>query len=259
MSKITQYFNSVEELNAYYKNGVPSTVLAVVKGENGGSDILYTSENNSPWNPGTNEEMGGWPEDYEETKEELDEATLWSFWISEEPGPVNGYQSIGDFDDIVNNMPEYDDEENYEMTTDVFHDAINDGTLYIEVEGYEEFPVYADIISSNSIEVNNPQDWYHAGDEKLRLFAIVDGKKYVYNWDAENISLYSADMDDHVVNNGYVSVVEGEEDWLVLHNVYFEATSLSTETDAESGDAVFIQGEFVVRGEDFEIAEDDEE
>ena len=63
MAKITQYFNSVEELNAYYKSGVPSGVLAIVQGGPDEPAVLYTSGNNSPYNPGQKEYMGGYVDD----------------------------------------------------------------------------------------------------------------------------------------------------------------------------------------------------
>ena len=62
MAKIEQYFNSQAELEAYYPNGVPSTVLAIVKnGDNG--VLMYTYDNNTPGTSG-GAEIGGYPEDY---------------------------------------------------------------------------------------------------------------------------------------------------------------------------------------------------
>lgn len=63
MAKIEQYFNSQEELNQYYPNGVPSTVLAIVKNGTNGV-LMYTYDNNAPEITGGSAEIGGYPEDY---------------------------------------------------------------------------------------------------------------------------------------------------------------------------------------------------
>jgi hypothetical protein len=63
MSKLSQYFDSIEALEAYYVNGVPSKVLAYVKDEED-NYILYTATNNV--SDGEFTEMGGYvmsPED----------------------------------------------------------------------------------------------------------------------------------------------------------------------------------------------------
>lgn len=61
--KRTQYFNTQAELEAYFPDGVPSTVLAIVKnGDNG--VLMYTSSNNDEAITGTGTEFGGLPEDY---------------------------------------------------------------------------------------------------------------------------------------------------------------------------------------------------
>lgn len=57
--KRVEYFNTKEELERYYENGVPSTVLAIVQPDAETPAVLYTSSNNSPINPGQTEEQGG--------------------------------------------------------------------------------------------------------------------------------------------------------------------------------------------------------
>ena len=62
------YFNTIEEMNAYYPNGVPSTVLAIVQPDADTPAVLFTSSNNSPVGGGKNESQGGYipsPEDEE--------------------------------------------------------------------------------------------------------------------------------------------------------------------------------------------------
>lgn len=55
--KSTKYFNSQAELEAFYPDGVPSNVLAIVtSGESGEATILMTSSNNIT---GTTQEQGG--------------------------------------------------------------------------------------------------------------------------------------------------------------------------------------------------------
>ena len=62
MAKIEQYFTSKAELDAYYPNGVPSTVLAIVKNGTNGV-LMYTYDNNAPGITGGSE-IGGEPADY---------------------------------------------------------------------------------------------------------------------------------------------------------------------------------------------------
>lgn len=69
--KITQYFKTVQELNDYYPNGVPSTVLAIVEEKN----VLYTSSNNEFIGGGPVENQGGYI-DSPETVAEIGTATV---------------------------------------------------------------------------------------------------------------------------------------------------------------------------------------
>lgn len=57
--KITQYFKTKDEMDAYYPNGVPSNVLAIVQPDASTPAALYTSSNNSPVGGGSSEEQGG--------------------------------------------------------------------------------------------------------------------------------------------------------------------------------------------------------
>lgn len=83
MSKMTMYFNSTQELNNYFPSGVPSTVLAIVQGGPDEPAVLYTSGNNSPYNPGQKENMGGYVDDPVDTG--IAEAILYG---EEEPEPL---------------------------------------------------------------------------------------------------------------------------------------------------------------------------
>lgn len=67
--KRTEYYNSQEELNNYYPDGIPSTVLAIVKGEEGKSVLFTTSNNESAG--GTMEDQGGYNID-EDTQEKIE-------------------------------------------------------------------------------------------------------------------------------------------------------------------------------------------
>ena len=71
MSKLSQYFDSIEALEAYYVDGVPSKVLAYVKDEEG-NYLLYTSTNNLPNESGSSEEIGGYVTDPEVEEELVD-------------------------------------------------------------------------------------------------------------------------------------------------------------------------------------------
>lgn len=53
--KLTKYFKTVQEMNNYYPNGVPSNVLAIVEEGN----VLYTSSNNEVMG-GPSESQGGY-------------------------------------------------------------------------------------------------------------------------------------------------------------------------------------------------------
>lgn len=53
------YFSSEEELNDYFKSGVPSGVLAIVQPDAETPAVLYTSSNNSPVGGGSSEGQGG--------------------------------------------------------------------------------------------------------------------------------------------------------------------------------------------------------
>lgn len=64
MAKIEQYFTSKAELDAYYPNGVPSTVLAIVQEQ--GNVTMYTYDNNGI---AGGAEIGGYPADYDEAVE----------------------------------------------------------------------------------------------------------------------------------------------------------------------------------------------
>ena len=57
--KRVEYFNTKEELERYYENGVPSTVLAIVQPDAETPAVLYTSSNNSPVEDGSTEQQGG--------------------------------------------------------------------------------------------------------------------------------------------------------------------------------------------------------
>lgn len=57
--KRVEYFNTKEELERYYENGVPSTVLAVVQADASEPAVLYASSNNSPVEGGSTEQQGG--------------------------------------------------------------------------------------------------------------------------------------------------------------------------------------------------------
>lgn len=57
--KLSQYFKTKAEMDAYYPNGVPSNVLAIVQPDASTRAALYTSSNNSPVGGGSSEEQGG--------------------------------------------------------------------------------------------------------------------------------------------------------------------------------------------------------
>lgn len=57
--KLTQYFSTKAEMDAYFPNGVPSNVLAIVQPDAETPAALYTSSNNSPVGGGSSEEQGG--------------------------------------------------------------------------------------------------------------------------------------------------------------------------------------------------------
>lgn len=79
--KIEKYFNSVEEMNRYYPNGVPSTVLAIVKNGTNGV-LMYTYDNNNPAITGGTQ-IGGYPADYAEA------TTLSTYTLEGEPKEEN--------------------------------------------------------------------------------------------------------------------------------------------------------------------------
>lgn len=66
------YFSSTEEMNNYFKDGVPSNVLAIVQPTENTSAVLYTSSNNQSMGGGS-EEQGGYIDSPEE-KVEKEEA-----------------------------------------------------------------------------------------------------------------------------------------------------------------------------------------
>ena len=57
--KISKYFKTKAEMDAYFPNGVPSNVLVIVQPDAGTPATLYTSSNNSPVGGGISEEQGG--------------------------------------------------------------------------------------------------------------------------------------------------------------------------------------------------------
>lgn len=65
--KRSEYYDSVQALNEYYPNGVPSKVLAYVKDESGEYG-LYTSTNNYS-SSGVVSEIGGYVVSEEEKEE----------------------------------------------------------------------------------------------------------------------------------------------------------------------------------------------
>ena len=69
--KQTMYFSSVEEMNNYFPNGVPSTVLAIVQPAENTAAVLYTSSNNQPMGGGS-EEQGGYIDSPEEKVEKAE-------------------------------------------------------------------------------------------------------------------------------------------------------------------------------------------
>ena len=77
MSKLSQYFDSIEDVQAYYENGIPCGFLVYCKDEDG-NYVLYTSTNNVSNKENT--EMGGYvmsPEDkkkMEDLESEVEDA-----------------------------------------------------------------------------------------------------------------------------------------------------------------------------------------
>ena len=74
MPKLSKYFNSIEELEAYFPNGVSSQFLAYVKDADG-EFVLFTSTNNFDK---TDVNVGGYidsPEEKQE-KEEIEDYAL---------------------------------------------------------------------------------------------------------------------------------------------------------------------------------------
>lgn len=71
MSKLTIYFNSVQEMNDYFQNGVPSNYLAIVKNNDENGAVLYTSSNNQVIG-GPIEEQGGYIDSPEEKVEKAE-------------------------------------------------------------------------------------------------------------------------------------------------------------------------------------------
>ncbi len=69
--KQTMYFSSTEEMNNYFKDGVPSNVLAIVQPTENTSAVLYTSSNNQPMGGGS-EEQGGYIDSPEEKVEKAE-------------------------------------------------------------------------------------------------------------------------------------------------------------------------------------------
>lgn len=57
MGKITLYFDTKEQMDAYFTEGVPSNVLAIVR--NGGG--VYTTSNNDSSSGNAPEQQGGEP------------------------------------------------------------------------------------------------------------------------------------------------------------------------------------------------------
>jgi len=82
MSKMTMYFDTKEQMDAYFTQGVPSNVLAIVKDSGG----LYTSSNNSPeMDEEFGPSMGGEP--ISDDDRELVDNTLYGEGGEPEPEP----------------------------------------------------------------------------------------------------------------------------------------------------------------------------
>lgn len=73
--KTTMYFSSTEEMNNYFKDGVPSNVLAIVQPTENTSAVLYTSSNNQPMGGGS-EEQGGYIDSPQEIVEKAEALNL---------------------------------------------------------------------------------------------------------------------------------------------------------------------------------------
>lgn len=69
--KLSQYFKTKAEMDAYYPNGVPSNVLVIVQPDADTPAALYTSSNNSPVGGGSSEEQGGGGQGADTTEDKI--------------------------------------------------------------------------------------------------------------------------------------------------------------------------------------------
>ena len=65
------YFSSTQEMNDYFKDGVPSNVLAIVQPTENAPAVLYTSSNNKAMGSST-EEQGGYIDSPQEIVEKAE-------------------------------------------------------------------------------------------------------------------------------------------------------------------------------------------
>ena len=173
MAKIEQYFNSQAELEAYYPNGVPSTVLAIVKnGDNG--VLMYTYDNNAPGITGGTE-IGGYPEDYSYA------TTLSTYTLTGDPNapskPAN-WIFDQDVDDVV--------------TEYTF--SFNNATKAILEKGDAENPVYLGTLvapDANTIDIKGYYDgeYWVVGD--LDNWATISWWNNREQTDSDSTNLYS--------------------------------------------------------------------
>jgi len=192
MAKIEQYFNSQAELEAYYPNGVPSTVLAIVKNENNGVS-LYTYDNNVIAGGG---EIGG-ETISKEDKELVTNITIGfrEMWIISDSGheyqmnriPGEGYEETYTIDakDMNWDFPAYIE----------FYDEVNSWNLYPE-----EDIVYTDgtigkkrtlepANNGSSYRINPLRDDGHINGTIKILCGFVDEEKtepFAQYWFEEN-------------------------------------------------------------------------
>ena len=178
MAKIEQYFNSQEELNQYYPNGVPSTVLAIVKNGTNGV-LMYTYDNNAPEITGGSAEIGGEPSDYSYA------VTLSSYTLVGDPNapsiPANWmWVENPNTNWVYNPEGTYPDDVAIPFTINL------DQTLLSNYN--DESPLYLGTLQINNENIN--LDFYGYGDEWGCLigYPVEDNMSWtgVYSEDCDN-------------------------------------------------------------------------
>ena len=194
MAKIEQYFNSQEELNQYYPNGVPSTVLAIVKNGTNGV-LMYTYDNNAPGITGGSE-IGGYPEDYSYA------VVLSSYTLVGDPNapskPAN-WIFDQDVDDVA--------------TEYTF--SFNNATKAILEKGTSENPIYLGTLvapDANTIDIKGyyADGYWNVGDlENWGTIAWWNGREAT---DSDSVMLYGFDnpQDSSFYDNIIIELVYDE-------------------------------------------------